>query len=395
MLNSSAEILKRTKEIEPWMIEIRRRLHQTPELLYELHETSKLVAAELDKLGVRYETGIAETGIVATIGDDESRCIALRADMDALPIHEEADVEFRSNTDGKMHACGHDCHTAMLLGAAKLLKESEADLKGTVKLFFQPAEEGGAGAEQMCKAGAMENPKVEKVLALHVWPMVETGKLTGRPGPFLAATSSFEITVTGRGGHAAMPHLTIDPLTTGSKIVLEAQTLVSREQDPLEACVISFTGFDTGGSGYNVIPKEVVLRGTIRSLSRENKDALKVRLGEVATGIATLNKCTAKVEFPAVDYPATSNDPELWEEVFDLGESLVGTGNILLSAPVMGGEDFAFYGDFAPTCFIPIGTRNEAEGCTFGLHHPKFKVDESAFHIGAALHVGFATQNLS
>ena len=241
----------------------------------------------------------------------------------------------------------------------------------------------------------MENPKVEKVLALHVWPMTETGKLSGRPGPFLAATGSFKITITGRGGHAAMPHLTIDPVPTSAKIILEAQTLVSREQDPLEACVISFTGTHGGSGGYNVIPEKVELRGTIRSLSRENKDALKVRLAEVATGIAALNKCTAEVEFTSVDYPATSNDPTLWNEVFEMGESIVGNGNFPLSDPIMGGEDFAFYGDYAPTCFVPVGIRNEAEGCTFGLHHPKFKVDESAFHIGTAMHVKFALQNLS
>ena len=370
-------------------------MHQNPELLYELHETSKIVADELDKLGVSYESGVAETGIIATIGNDRSRCVALRADMDALPIHEEADVEFRSRTDGKMHACGHDCHTAMLLGAAKLLKESEADLKGTVKLFFQPAEEGGAGAEKMCQAGAMENPKVEKVLGLHVWPMIETGQLSGRPGAFLAATGSFKITITGRGGHAAMPNLAIDPVTTGSKIVLEAQTLVSREQDPLQACVISFTGFESGGGAYNVIPEKAVLRGTIRSLSSENKDTLKLRLGEIATGVAAMNKCTAEVEFPGVDYPATSNDPKLWQEVFEMGESLVGAGNFPLGEPTLGGEDFAFYGDHAPTCFVPVGVRNEAEGCVYSLHHPKFKVDESAFHIGAALHVMFVLENLS
>ena len=377
------------------MIAVRRRLHQTPELLYELHETSAIVAETLDELGIEFEAGVAQTGIVATIGEDESRCVALRADMDALPIHEEADVEFRSQVDGKMHACGHDCHTAMLLGAAKLLKESEADLKGTVKLLFQPAEEGGAGAREMCRAGAMENPKVEKVLGLHVWPMVETGKLTGRAGPFLAATGSFEITVTGKGGHAAMPHMTIDPVPTAAKIVLEAQTIVSREQDPFEACVISVTGFETAGAGFNVIPAKVVLRGTIRSLSSENKDALKERLAEVATAIAALNRCTAEVDFPAVDYPATANDPQLWDEMFAIGEGLVGRGNVLPSEPILGGEDFAFYGEHAPTCFVPVGIRNEAEGCVYGLHHPKFKADESAFHIGAALHLSFALQNLA
>ena len=391
--SATADILTRTKSIEPWMIEIRRRLHQTPELLYELRETTKTVQAELDKLGVKYEAGIAQTGIVATIGNDSSRCVALRADMDALPIHEEADVDFRSQTEGKMHACGHDCHTSMLLGAAKILKEMESDLNGTVKLFFQPAEEGGAGAKQMCDAGAMSNPKVEKVFAIHVWPMLPSGQLTSRPGSFLASTSSFKIKVTGKGGHAAMPHLSIDPVTTASKIVLEAQTLVSREQDPLEACVISFTTIH-GGSIYNVIPESVELMGTIRSLSSDNKDHLKKRLTEVAEGIASVNRCTATVEFDGIDYPATSNDPELFKEIFAMGESIVGSGNFPICSPVMGGEDFAFYGDHAPTCFVAVGSRNEGEGCIYGLHHPKFKADESIFHIGTAMHVAFALENV-
>ena len=389
----ATDILTRASAIEPWMIEIRRRLHQTPELLYELHETSKIVAAELDQLGIQYESGIAQTGIVATIGQGDSRCVALRADMDALPIHEEADVEFRSKTDGKMHACGHDCHTAMLLGAARLLKEMESELSGTVKLFFQPAEEGGAGAQQMCKAGVMANPKVQKVFGIHVWPMLPTGMLTGRPGPFLASTCSFDMTIKGLGGHAAMPHLTVDPVVTSAKIILEAQTLASREQDPLEACVISFTTVN-GGSVYNVIPESVKLSGTIRSLSSSNKDHLKKRLAEIAEGIAKINRCEATVEFSGIDYPATSNDPELWEEVFAMGERFVGPGKFPLCPPMMGGEDFAFYGDYAPTCFVALGSRNEAEGCTFGLHHPKFKADESVFRMGAALHVAFAIENV-
>lgn len=389
----SADLLSRTKAIEPWMIEIRRRLHQKPELLYELHETTKTVQEELDKLGIRYEAEIAKTGVVATIGTDRSRCIALRADMDALPIQEEADVEFRSKNDGKMHACGHDCHTSMLLGAGRLLKEMESDLKGTVKLIFQPAEEGGAGAEQMCKAGVMADPTVEKVFGIHVWPMLPSGMLTGRPGPFLASTSSFKITVKGKGGHAAMPHLAIDPVTTAAKIVLEAQTLVSREQDPLEACVISFTTIH-GGSVYNVIPESVELSGTIRSLSSTNKDHLKTRLVEVAKGIATVNRCAATVDFPGVDYPATSNDPQLWDEVHSMCERIIGPNKFPICEPIMGGEDFAFYGDYAPTCFVAVGSGNEELGCTFGLHHPQFKVDESVFHIGTALHLAFALNNL-
>ena len=386
------ELLQSASAIEPWMIDIRRQLHQCPELMYELHETSAIVCKELEKLDISFERGIAQTGVVATIGTRDANCVALRADMDALPIHEEADIDFRSKNDGKMHACGHDCHTAMLLGAAKILKERESQLNGSVKLFFQPAEEGGAGAKQMCDAGVMDNPKVQKVFGIHVWPMIPTGQLTGRPGAFLASTNSFNITVTGRGGHAAMPHFTIDPVTTAAKIITEAQTLISREQDPLQGAVISFTAIQ-GGEAHNVIPSSVLIKGTIRSLSAANKDTLKQRLEEIATGIAKINHCTAKMDSRGIDYPEMSNDPALWQAVVAMGERLVGAGNFPVCDPMMGGEDFAFYGAHAPTSFVALGIQNETKGCVHGLHHPKFKVDESAFKIGAALHAAFALEH--
>ncbi len=391
---STTELLAATKAIEPWMIDIRRRLHQCPELLYDLHETSQIVREELSKVNIPFESGIAETGIVATIGNDDSRCVLLRADMDALPIHETADVDFRSKNAGKMHACGHDCHTTMLLGAARILKQEESSLKRTVKLCFQPAEEGGAGGKRMCAEGVMENPKVQKAFGLHVWPMTPSGQLTGRPGVFLAATNAFEIKVTGKGGHAAMPHLAIDPIAASAKIITAVQTLISREQDPMEAGVVSITAVN-GGSTYNVIPPEVLIKGTIRSLSSVNKDHLKERLREVAESLAAADRCTAEFTTIGQDYPETSNDPELWNRVFEMGERLVGKGNVSVCPPMLGGEDFAYYGAYGvPTCFVALGCRNESTGCTYGLHHPQFKMDESVLHIGAALHVSFVNENL-
>ena len=393
LYDSEAELLAETKSIEPWIIDVRRRLHQTPELLYELHETSKIVSDELEQMGIEHQTGVAETGIVASIGSGDSGCVMLRADMDALPIHEEADVDFRSRNPGKMHACGHDCHTAMLLGAAKYLKDNEAKIDGVVKLCFQPAEEGGAGAQRMCNEGVMESPKVEKAFGIHVWPLIPSGQLTGRPGPFLAATNSFQIKITGKGGHAAMPHLVIDPVVTAAKIVASAQTLVSRETDPLEGGVVSITAIN-GGSAYNVIPSEVVLKGTIRSLSVENKELLKQRLSEIATAIAEADRCAAEFSTAGVDYPATVNDPQLWQQVLSMGERFVGDGNFLECSPMMGGEDFAYYGNYAPTSFVALGSHNESKGCTFGLHHPKFKMDEEMFHLGTALHIAFVNEHL-
>ncbi len=389
----ASDLLGSARSIASWIVAIRRRLHQTPELLYALHQTSRIVQTELDKLQISYRAGIAETGIVATVGAGDAGCVALRADMDALPIQEQTDVSFRSTTDGRMHACGHDCHTAMLLGAARLLKERESELKGTVKLIFQPAEEGGAGAQQMCQQGVMDDPDVAKVFGIHVWPTLASGMVTGKPGPLMASTNCFRIVVTGKGGHAAMPHMVVDPVVTASKIILEAQTLVSREQDPLQPCVISFTRIQ-GGQAYNVIPESVEIGGTIRSLCAENKEYLKTRLMELARGIAALNYCTVAIDFPSIDYPTTRNDPQLWEEVHRLGELLVGRENFPLCQPGMGGEDFAFYAEHAPTCFVKIGTRNEQEDCVYGLHHPKFKVDEAILPLGTAFHVAFALANV-
>ena len=385
---ATKDIIQRAKELESYIIDIRRRLHQCPELQYELHETSGIVCEELEKLGVEFESGIAQTGVVAKIGSGSGKCVMLRADMDALPMEEMADVEFKSRNEGRMHACGHDCHTAMLLGAAKLLKQQESQLGGTVKLCFQPAEEGGAGGKAMCEAGVMQNPKVDKVFGLHVWPMIPSGQLTGRPGPFLASTCAFTIVVSGKGGHAAMPHLCIDPVATAAKIIVEAQTLISREQDPLEGGVISCTAIH-GGDAHNVIPQDVEIRGTIRSLSSANKDHLKARLEAIATAIGEANRCTVEFKNEGIDYPETSNDPELWQEVHAMGSSFVGDENFPICPPMMGGEDFAYYGAHAPTAFVALGIRNEAVGSIYGLHHPQFKADESILHLGTALHVAF------
>jgi len=393
LFEPNKDLLKHTKSIEQWIIDQRRRLHQCPELLYDLHETSSIVCEVLDSLDVDYRAGIAETGILATIGEGDSGCIMLRADMDALPIEEEAEVDFRSKNEGRMHACGHDCHAAMLLGAARLLKEREHELPGKVKLCFQPAEEGGAGGKRMCDEGVMVDPKVTKVFGLHVWPMIPTGCLTGRPGTFLAATNGFEIKVTGKGGHAAMPHLCIDPVVTAAKIVSSLQSLISREQDAIEPAVLSFTAVN-GGSSFNVIPSEVTIMGTIRSLSSKNKDHLKKRLSEAASSIAESDRCKAEFGTIGEDYPETFNDTGLWDSVYSIGKKLVGEDNFEICDPILGGEDFAYFGAHAPACFVALGCRNEAKGCSQGFHHPQFKVDEGALHIGTALHLAFVSEHL-
>jgi IAA-amino acid hydrolase len=386
-------VLDDARSIQDWILDLRRRIHRQPELQYEEVETSRLVQKTLGELDIPFQANIAETGVVATIGGGDGPCVALRADMDALPIHEEADVAFRSEVDGKMHACGHDCHTAMLLGAARLLKQQETELPGTVKLLFQPAEDGGAGGKRMLDEGALENPKVQRIFGLHVWPMAETGSVASRAGTFLAASGGLQIVVRGRGGHAAMPHLSIDPVTTSAKIITELQTIISRELDPLEPGVISITAVH-GGEAYNVIPMEMTLRGTIRALTLAQLEIFQNRVHDVATLIAKANLCEAVVEFPGNAYPPTVNDEHCWELAGGIAADLLGSENVLESPPIMGGEDFAYYTETVPGCFVGLGVRNESIGADHNVHHPLFKVDEEALPIGSALHVAFALESL-
>jgi IAA-amino acid hydrolase len=364
-------------------------LHMYPEILYEEVRTGEVVRQVLDELEVPYEFPVAETGIVATIGTGSAPCVALRADMDALPIQEETELEFRSRIPDRMHACGHDCHTAMLLGAARLLKARESSLRGTVKLIFQPAEEGGAGAKLMCEEGALSSPRVDRIFGLHVWPYIPTGMIGARAGAFMAAAGMIEIVVIGKGGHAAFPHMAVDPIATAAKIVTELQTIVSREVDPLEAAVLTVAAIH-GGEAFNVIPPEVRMLGTIRSLTIEGLRFLQQRAREIATQVASANRCEAVVTFPGNDYPATVNDAGCWNDVRSLGAEMLGEAAVLELAPVMGGEDFAFYGTHARACFVALGIRNEDLGATFSVHHPRFVVDENALPIGSALHAAYA-----
>lgn len=390
---SAATALKEAQSIAPWIIDVRRQLHRIPELKYEEVKTSALVQATLKELGISFQTGLAETGVVATVGPKEGPCVALRADMDGLPIEEAVASDFRSTHSGRMHACGHDCHTAMLLGAAKLLKQRESTLTGPVKLIFQPAEEGGAGAERMCQAGVLDSPRVQRIFGLHVWSLIPTGTIGGKAGTFLAAAGELDIIIRGKGGHAAMPHLARDPVTTAAQVITALQTIISRELDPLSAGVISITMVH-GGAAYNVIPEEVRLHGTIRSLTLTGLKALQARVTEVATNVAAAQRCSAEVSFPGNDYPPTDNDPHAWELSQQIGRDLLGATSVKTLEPVMGGEDFAYYvQNGVPGCFVALGIRNEALGSVHSVHTPQFLVDESALPIGTAMHVEFAMRS--
>ena len=387
------EAKEEAKKISDWIIEIRRELHKHPELMYEEIKTSALVRRELDNLGISYRSPIAKTGVLASIGNGNGPCVALRADMDALPIHEETDVPFRSEVDGKMHACGHDCHTAMLLGAAKILKSKENEFNGTIKLFFQPAEEGGAGGKLMREEGALENPKVERIFGLHVWPQMPTGQIGSREGTFLAATTFLDLTIKGVGGHAAVPHLTKDPVLTSAQIITNLQSIISRELDPLDSGVVSISAIQ-GGKAANVIPSEVKILGTLRSLTMDGLKKLQKRVKEIAENIAKAHDCEAIVEYPGNDYPPTVNDGEMWDFAKKVGSDMLGEENVSELDAVMGGEDFAYYTEKVKGCFVVLGMQNEDIDAIYSVHHPMFKADEDALHIGTALHTMFALKSL-
>ena len=389
----TSKIISEAKEIQSWIVEKRRTIHRHPELMYEEFETSKLVQKTLSDLDITFEKDIAITGVVGIVGNGNGPCIALRADMDALPIHEETDIDFKSKIDGKMHACGHDCHTAMLLGAARLLKENEEEINGTIKLIFQPAEEGGAGGKMMRDQGVLQNPKVEQIYALHVAGTMPMGTLASREGTLLAGTSTVKIIVKGNGGHAAAPHHTIDPVVTGSKIIVELQTIISRELSPLESGVISIT-MTKAGNACNVIPSTMELEGTIRSLTLEGILKLQTRVKEVAESIAIANRCKAEVTFPGNDYPPTINDAECWNLGKTAAIEILGDAQVAEMGPIMGGEDFAYYTQEIPGCFSFLGVGNAEIDAVYDVHHPMFKVDEEALPLGVAIHVNSALKAL-
>ena len=373
--------LKEAEKIKDEIISWRRDFHMHPELGFEEERTSKIVEAHLREWG--YKIKRAGTGIIADIGDG-GKTIALRADMDALPIQEENDVPYKSRVPGKMHACGHDAHTAMLLGAAKIIAEHSSELENKVRLIFQPAEEGGNGALKMIEAGALEG--VDAIFGIHVWAELPSGIVGIREGPFLAGVGKFIAKIIGKGGHGAAPHFSIDPIPAAADAVLALQRIVAREVDPLESAVVT-VGKIQGGTAFNVIPQYVELEGTFRFFTQELGKFLERRIREIIENTAKAHNCKAEVNTEILG-PPTINDEKMVKFVAETAKALgLKVGEV---RKTLGGEDFAYYLEKVPGAFIALGIRNEEKGIIYPHHHPKFDVDEDVLYLGTALEVALA-----
>ncbi|KQO66718.1 M20 aminoacylase family protein [Methylobacterium sp. Leaf89] len=365
-------------EIAAW----RQDLHAHPELQYDVHRTAGFVADKLRGFGCdTVATGIGRTGVVGVIrGRDHgsNRAIGLRADMDALPIQEARDLPYRSTVPGKMHACGHDGHTAMLLGAAKYLAETRA-FDGTAVLIFQPAEEGGGGGEAMVRDGLMERFGVETVYGMHNIPGQALGTFAIRPGPIMASTDRFTITITGRGGHAAQPHNAIDSVLVASHVITALQSVVSRTVDPLESAVVSVCALEAG-EAFNVLPQCVVLRGTMRALSKPMRTLIQDRITEIVTHVPRGFGATGAIDFNS-GYPVTENHPAETDFIADVAAGLVGEAGVDRAvAPMMAAEDFSYMLAHRPGAYIFLGNGDSA-----GLHHPDYDFNDAAAPYGASL----------
>jgi len=372
-------------QLKDYVIAWRRRIHAAPELSFHEVLTSKAVAAELKRLGWQVKTGVGGTGVVGLLkGKSQGRTVALRADMDALPVQEENQVPYRSKNPGKMHACGHDGHCAMLLGAASILANKKDHLKGNVKLLFQPGEETPpGGALGMIAAGALEDPRVNAVFGLHLDSSLPSGRIGLRQGPMMAASDNFKITVKGRGGHAARPHNCLDPIIAGAQIVAALQTIVSRRIDPARPAVITVGRF-ASGTKHNIIPETALLEGTARSIDRHTWKMLPVWIKQVAENTARANGLRAEVEYER-GYPVLSNDPKMIGFADGVIQSLLGpSAAVHIPDPLMGGEDFAYFLQKAPGAFLRLGSCKDAK-TAFPWHHPKFNIDEEVLPNGAKL----------
>ncbi len=380
-----ADIKALAKKYKQEFIAIRRHLHAHPELSYKEFETSGFVQKKLTEYGIPFNVK-AETGVVAIIygRPNAERIIALRGDMDALPITEENDIDYKSKNEGIMHACGHDVHTTCLLGAAKILQETKDKWEGTIKLIFQPGEEKNpGGASLMIKEGVLKNPVPKKIFALHVHPGMEAGKFSFRGGMVMASADELYISIKAKGGHAAAPHLTADPILVASHIVVALQQVISRNNSPINPSVLSITAFN-GGSATNIIPSEVKLMGTFRAMNEEWRFKAHDLIRKLISGVAESFGAIADVNID-VGYPFVLNNEVLTAEARLLAEDYAGAENVSETELRMGAEDFAYYSHEIPGCFFRLGAGNAARKITNNVHTPVFNVDEDCIEWGMGM----------
>lgn len=377
------------------VVALRRHLHAHPELSYQEFNTAKYIAQKLKEFGLHPQEGIAQTGVVVLIeGKNPSKkTIALRADIDALPITEANEIEYKSKNNGVMHACGHDVHTASLLGTAKILNETKSQWEGTVKLIFQPGEEKNpGGASIMIKEGVLQNPAPTSIIGQHVFPLLPVGKIGFREGKYMASSDEIYLKVIGKGGHGAAPELTIDPVVIASHIIIALQQVISRNASPKQPTVLTF-GKITAMGATNIIPNEVNIAGTFRALDETwRADGLK-KIKKMAESIAEGmgGKCEVDIHH---GYPCLENNPELTKAIRAAAMHYVGAENVVDIEQTLGSEDFAYYSQVIPASFYRLGTRNEAKGITSYVHTPTFNIDEDALKIGPGLMAWMAVQEL-
>jgi len=384
------------KRYLPDTIAHRRHLHQHPELSFQEKETGLYIARELEKLGIAHEHGWGENGVVALIeGQNPSKkTVALRADIDALPILEENDIPYKSKNEGIMHACGHDAHTASLLGAARMLQEVKGELEGTVKLIFQPAEERlPGGASLLIKEGVLENPKPATIVGQHVHPPLEVGKVGFRAGKYMASADELFLTVRGKGGHGALPHTCVDTILLTAHIITALQQIVSRNTNPNLPAVVTLGKINSTGGSTNVIPDEVKLEGTFRTMDEKWRFEAHERMRQLVQGIAASMGGEAELDIK-VGYPVLFNEPELTAKARQFAEEYMGVENVVDLPIRLTAEDFAYYSQEMPACFYRLGTGNAANGTTSGLHTSTFNIDEAALEWGSGLMAWMAVRQL-
>jgi len=385
-------IFRKAEGLKSDIVGLRRHFHQHPELGLKEFETAKKVEGVLKGLGLETRSFVKGTGVCGYLrGAKTGKTFVLRADMDALPLQEESDVPYRSQTPGVMHACGHNAHTAMLLGAAMILSEEAKELPGNLVFLFQPAEETGQGAKEMVSEGALEG--VDGIVALHVSSTYPSGTLQYRSGPIMAAGDFFDVRITGKGGHAGLPHLAIDPVTMAATAIGAVQTIISREINPVESGVISICKMEAGQGAYNVIPEVASFGGTIRSLTPELRDYLPRRMKEIVEGIVSGMRGSYELNLMP-RFPLTVNHAGMTSFVTTVASEILGEGKVFEIKPLLGSEDFSFYQEKVPGAFVYLGAKNEAKGIAFPHHHPRFDIDEDVLPTGTALNAALAMEYL-